>query len=531
MTRLKPVVLAIIDGWGVAPPWGGNATTLAKTPFINAAKKHYPHTLLEASGEAVGLPINERGNSEVGHLNIGAGQIVLQYYPSINQAIKDGSFYTNRPLIKACQRTKETRSALHLIGLVSPGGIHSHIDHLYAILELAKQQDCKEVCIHAITDGRDTPPFIAQEYLSYLNKHLKSLGFGRISTVMGRFYGMDRDHHWERIEKAYRAITEGIGPIAPTAEAAIAAAYRDGYSDEFIPPTVIQGENNSFRPLQDGDSVVFFNFRADRARELVTAVAKPDFNGFNRVKVLSNLYIVGFTFYKENLPIEVAFRPRDVEKPLAEVFAEAGLKQLHVAESEKYAHVTYFFNGGIEKSFVGEDRIVIPSPKVPSYDQVPEMSGELVTDRVIANLNRYDFIVLNYAAPDMVGHTGNLRAAIKACESVDRYLQKIDQAIKKIGGVLLITADHGNVEQIVNPHTGEPDTEHSANPVFFIIVADNYKDTILRPKGKLSDIAPTILEIMDLQKPTEMTGESLIIKETAVASPTTVIRETIPSAR
>jgi 2,3-bisphosphoglycerate-independent phosphoglycerate mutase len=517
--RPKPIVLAVIDGWGVAPHWGGNAVTLAKLPFMNKITKEFPATQLKASGEGVGLPPEERGNSEVGHLNIGAGQIVLQYYPSITKSIKDQSFFSNEIILKAFSKAKDKGKRVHIIGLVSTGGIHSHIDHLFALLEVAKQQEFTDVCIHTITDGRDTPPFVSQEFLSHINSRLIELGFGAICTVAGRYYTMDRDHRWERVEKSYRAMVEGVGPVAPSAEAAAASAYREGFSDEFIPPTVIQGPNNSFKPINDGDSIIFFNFRGDRAREITQALMKPNFDGFNRKKELKDLYFVGFTYYEEGLPIHVAFKPHNVSLSLSTVISDAGLRQLHVAESEKYAHVTYFFNGGNEHPVKGEDRIVVPSPHVPSFDQVPEMSTAQIAVDVISNLQRYDFIVLNFASPDMVGHTGNLRSAIKACETVDKALGDIYQALAKLGGVLAITSDHGNVEQMVNPKTGEPDTEHSNNPVPFILVGGFIPGLKLRTDGILSDVAPTILDLMSLPKPAEMTGSSLIIRPETTPEP------------
>lgn len=518
----RPLVLVVIDGWGIAPNWGGNAVSLAKTPFMNMASKHYPHTVLEASGNAVGLPDHERGNSEVGHLNIGAGQIVHESLPAITAAIKDGSFTKSQPLIEAFTRTRKNNNAVHIIGLTSDGGIHSHVDHLYALLDMAKQLNSTNVFIHCITDGRDTPPFDAQTHLAHLKKQLARYGFGAICTVSGRYFAMDRDHRWERIEKTYRAMTEGVGHVARSAEGAVAAAYRDGFSDEYITPTVIQGEGNTYQPIKSGDSVIFFNFRGDRARELTQAIVKPDFDGFKHKVRLENIYFVGFTFYQEGLPMEVAFRPRDVTRPLALILSEAGLTQLHVAESEKYAHVTYFFNGGSENTYPGEERVVVPSPKVPSYDQVPAMASASVTATVLKSLDKYDFIITNYAPPDMVGHTGNLQAAIKACEAVDQGLGSIYTAIQQHGGILLITADHGNAEQMVNPKTGEPDTEHSNNPVPFVIVCDQLGPMALRSAGKLSDIAPTILELFGIPKSAEMTGESLIVSLQREKAPATI---------
>lgn len=506
----RPIVLAVIDGWGVAPSWGGNAVSLAKTPFMNAVMTSFPHTTLDASGKAVGLPNDERGNSEVGHLNIGSGQIVHESLPAITAVIEDGTFNKSEALVKAFAHAKQNSKALHLVGLTSNGGIHSHISHLFALLDMAKEQQFSDVCIHVITDGRDTPPFDAQAHISKLEEKIREVGIGRICTVSGRYYTMDRDLRWDRIEKMYRAMTEGVGPTARSAAGAVAGAYRDGYSDEYIEPTVIQGENNSYRTLQDGDAVIFFNFRGDRARELTRAIVQPEFDGFKRRVALNNILFVGFTYYQEGLPIEVAFKPRDVSNPLASILSENNLKQLHVAESEKYAHVTYFFNGGKEDRYQNEERIVVPSPKVPSYDQAPAMSSELVTKAVVDNISKFDFIILNYAPPDMVGHTGNLRATVKACEAVDRGLAHLYDAVKQHNGILLITADHGNAEQMVNPKTGEPDTEHSNNPVPFAVVAEDFIGRTLRKGGRLSDIAPTILELMGLDKSVEMTGDSLI---------------------
>lgn len=509
--RPKPVVLVVIDGLGIAPAWGGNAVTLATTPFFNMASKNYPHSALLASGTAVGLPADERGNSEVGHLTIGSGQVVLESLPSITAAISDESFYKNEVLVKAFKRAKETDKAVHILGLVSDGGIHSHVEHLYALIEMASQQNFSNVCIHAITDGRDTPPFIAQEYLSRLKTKLHEKGFGKICTVSGRYYAMDRDHRWERIEKCYKAMVEGVAPTASSPEGAVASAYREGFSDEFIVPTVIQSVESKYQPITDGDSIIFFNFRGDRAREITQAIVKNDFDGFKRQKVLKDIYFVGFTYYQEGLPIEVAFKPKDVRKPLAAILSEANLRQLHVAESEKYAHVTYFFNGGNEQPYKNEDRIVVPSPKAASYDQVPEMSSLEITKTVINNLDKYDFIIVNYACPDMVGHTGNLRATIQACEAVDAGLGQISAVLKKYpDSVLVVTADHGNAEQMVNPKTGEPDTEHSHNPVPLYLIGESMKNIQVRPGGGLSDVAPTILEIMNLPIGDGMTGKSLI---------------------
>lgn len=513
----KPIVLAVIDGWGIAPPWGGNAISLAKTPFLNWAHQTFPYSTLEAAGEAVGLPKGERGNSEVGHLTIGSGQVANESFPVISAAIEDQSFFSNSVLSAAFDRATKTARAVHLIGLTSDGGIHSHITHLFALLDMAASRNCQNICVHVITDGRDTPPFTSQAYIARVNEKLRQIGFGRICTVSGRYYSMDRDHRWDRIEKTYRAITEGIGPTAHSAEAAVASSYRDGFSDEFIIPTIIQGEQNSYVPIRDGDSVIFFNFRGDRARELTQALVRQDFTEFGRPKVPQNLYFVGFTYYQEGLPIEVAFRPRNLTAPLAAVISAASYRQLHVAESEKYAHVTYFFNAGTEKAFLGEERVVIPSPNVTSYDQVPQMATREVAETVVKGLDHYDLIVSNFAAPDMVGHTGNLRAAIVACEAVDSGLRLIYEALNKQNGLLIVTADHGNVEQMVNPKTGEPDTEHTNNPVPVYFIGPVVKGWHLR-SGALSDIAPTILALMGLAPSVEMTGKNLLVAPQA-ASP------------
>ena len=524
--RPKPIVLAVIDGWGVAPPWGGNAISLAKIPFLNSVKQIFPYSTLEASGEAVGLPKGERGNSEVGHLTIGSGQVANESLPVINASITDRTFFTNPALVEAFDRATKTGASVHILGLVSDGGIHSHIDHLYALLDMAAERHCNNICIHAFTDGRDTAPFVSQEHLSRLNEKLRQIGFGRICTVSGRYYAMDRDHRWDRVEKTYRAMTEGVGPTARTAEAAVATSYRDGFSDEFIIPTVIQGDNNSFQPIQDGDSVIFFNFRGDRAREITQALVKKDFTDFSRPKVLQNLYFIGFTYYQEGLPIVVAFRPRNLTQPLSAVISAAHLKQLHVAESEKYAHVTYFFNAGSENAFPGEDRVVVPSPTAPSYDQVPQMATSEVAQAVIKGLNQFDFIILNFAAPDMVGHTGNLRAAIESCEAVDEALKTIFEAMDKENSLLIITADHGNVEQMVNPKTGEPDTEHTNNPVPLYFVGELAKGWNIRA-GSLSDLAPTILGLMGLSPSSEMTGKNLIVMPETAPTPTPI--STVPA--
>lgn len=515
---MRKVMLIVLDGWGMAPAWGGNAVESAETFNFDGFWRKYPHTTLKAAEEAVGLPRHEPGNSEVGHLNLGCGQIVRQNLPGITETIEDGSFFKNPVLLDAIKHAKDKKSNLHLIGLVSDGGVHSHINHLFALLDLIKNQDFDRVYIHMITDGRDTDPMKALSLLSLLEEKIKTIGIGRVESVMGRFYAMDRDNRWDRIKLSYNALTLGTGNKASSPEKAISESYRQGQYDEFIVPTVIESEENKFVPIQDQDSVILFNFRADRTRELTESFILGKFNNFDQRKFLPNLYFATFAYheeYEEKLPVQVVFRKTFSLSPLAKILAEKGLKQFHIAETEKYAHVTYFFNGGKENAFEKEDRLLIPSPKVETYDLKPEMSAKQITDEVLKKQKDYDFVIVNFANPDMVGHTGNNRAAVKACEFVDSCLGRIvKEAIQD--KTIIITADHGNAEQMINPNSGEPHTEHTTNPVPFILISE---DPALQnplkqdPKNQvlaLSDIAPTILKIMNLEKPAEMTGQSLV---------------------
>lgn len=518
---MKKVVLIILDGWGIAPAWGGNAIEMAETPNMDGLWKKYPHLQLKAAEEAVGLPHHEPGNSEVGHLNIGSGQIVYQNLPGITETIKDGSFFKNEVLLGAVQNVKEHNSNLHLLGLVSDGGVHAYIGHLFALLDMAKQNNLQNVYIHMITDGRDTDPMKALSYLAELNQKIKEVGVGKVESVMGRYWAMDRDKHWERTEKAYDALTSGLGGMAESAERAISENYRKNMTDEFINPTVIASEQSPFVPISDNDSVIFFNYRAERTRQLTDALGLPNFSKFGRRKVPKNLYFATFAFLEEyvgNDGIKIVFHHRKIDNPIAKVISDAKLKQFHTAETEKYAHVTFFFNGSKEEPFPGENRALVPSPRIATYDLKPEMSADGVTSQVLSNFKKYDFTVANFANPDMVGHTGKIKAAIRACEKVDECLGKISAEVIKSGAVLMVTADHGNVEQMLNPNTGEPYTEHTINPVPFILCAE---DPVLQQPLrmadsddplKLSDIAPTIIDIMELNKPEEMTGKSLFVR-------------------
>lgn len=500
------IVLIILDGWGLAQIWGGNAIGLAKTPTMDFLSEHYPFAVLEASGQAVGLPFDEPGNSEVGHLNIGSGQIVYQGLPAINQRIKDGSFFKNPALEEIMGRASKENKALHLIGLTSDGGIHSHISHLFALLELAKKHSLKQVFIHTITDGRDSAPTSGIKYIQKLGKKIQELGIGKIASVSGRYFAMDRDNHWDRIEKVYEVLTSDQKQEAESAEGVIYNSYAKGVTDEFILPVKVgRGAN-----ISDGDSVIFFNFRSDRARQLVRALTKKDFNEFKRPKLQKDLHIATFATYQEGLPVSVVFESKKIANPLANILTENKLTHLHIAETEKYPHVTYFFNGGIEKPFNGEQRILIPSPKVPTYDKKPEMSAREITEKALKQTEKFDFTVINFANTDMVGHTGNMKATIKAVETVDGCLGKLIQKILDKDITAIITADHGNAEQMINPLTGLEDTEHTTNPVPFILISQKNVAGKLSKNGRICDIAPTILKLLGLKKPESMSGESLL---------------------
>ncbi len=506
----RPVVLVVFDGWGINPRSDANAIAQAAPAFYLDLYARYPHGVIRTAGEAVGLPDDQMGNSEVGHMTIGAGRIIYQELTRITKAIREGGFFTNPALNEAIDRILETKGRLHLLGLVSDGGVHSHLDHLAAVLELAKRRGGPEVWIHAFLDGRDTSPRSASGYVRALEDHARRIGVGRIATVSGRYYAMDRDQRWDRIQKAYDAIALGEGPKAASAAEAITRAYEEGLTDEFLPPVVIAREG----VVRDGDAVVFANFRADRARELSRALTAAELPQMPRRAVPRLARFVCMTRYDDSLALPVAFPPQEVTRLLGEIVSERGLRQLRIAETEKYAHVTYFLNGGRETPFPGEDRVLIPSPRdVATYDQRPEMSAFEVTEEAIRRVEggAYDLVVLNYANPDMVGHTGNLSAAVKAVGAIDRCLSRLVPCVLSAGGALLITADHGNLEQMIDYRTGEPHTAHTTNPVPCILVRNHPAGEGLCPEGTLADIAPTLLELMGIAAPSEMTGRSLIL--------------------
>lgn len=519
MTQENKVILIILDGWGIAPAWGGNAVEMAETPNFDNLWKRYPHVSLQASQESVGLPRHEPGNSEVGHLNIGSGQIVYQNLPGITATINDGSFFKNEILLGAMENVKKNGSNLHLLGLTSDGGVHAHISHLFALLDLAKKQGVEKVYIHMITDGRDTAPMKALTFIEELVKKIKDIGVGKIDSIMGRYWAMDRDKHYDRTQKAYEVLTQGIGAVSDSAERAISENYRQNRNDEFIVPTAIQNSTQPFTPISDNDSVILFNYRAERVRQLTEAFTNKDFNKFNRRKIPQNLYFATFAFleeYTENPNIKTVFYHREINAPIAKAIADAGRKQIHIAETEKYAHVTFFFDGSKQKPFPGEEQVLIPSPRVTTFDLKPEMSAEAITNKVTESFQNLDFTVCNFANADMVGHTGNIKATIRACEKVDECLGRIVKSGLEKNATVMITADHGNAEQMLEPNTGEAYTEHTMNPVPFIICSNepNLQRPLRINGGEhgliLSDIAPTILEIMGIQKPQEMTGESLL---------------------
>ena len=508
----KVTMLMILDGFGDNPNKDGNAIKLANTPNIDKLMKKYPNTDIYTSGKYVGLPDGQMGNSEVGHTNIGAGRIVYQELTRITKSIEDGDFFSNQELIAAIENCKKNNSKLHILGLVSDGGVHSHIRHLYGLLELAKRRDFEDVYVHCFLDGRDTPPASAEGYIIKLQEKMQEKGIGKIASISGRFYSMDRDKRWQRVQKCYDALVKGEGIKANSAVKAIEDSYQKEVFDEFVEPTVICNGEEPIAKIEENDSVIFFNFRPDRAREITRAIVDKEFNEFETKKM--NVYFVCFTNYDETMPnVHIAFKKETLHNTFGEVVSKAGLTQLRIAETEKYAHVTFFFNGGEEKQYPGEDRILVPSPKVETYDQKPEMSAYEVTDKVVEALenDKYDAVILNFANTDMVGHTGSLEAAIKAVEAVDECVGRIVKVIEEKKGNLIITADHGNAEQMIDYKTGEPHTAHTTNPVPIILITDNpnYK---LKENGKLADLAPTMLDLMGLEKPEEMTGESLLIK-------------------
>jgi 2,3-bisphosphoglycerate-independent phosphoglycerate mutase len=506
VSRPKPLLLLILDGWGHRVETADNAIALADIPNWRRLLAECPHTLVHTEGRYVGLPDGQMGNSEVGHMNIGAGRIVYQDLTRIDAAIEDGSFYANAELLAACAAAKTTGGTLHLFGLVSPGGVHSHEAHIFAMIELARRAAVPRVAVHAFLDGRDTPPRSAEASLRALQAVCASAGNARIATVIGRYYAMDRDQRWERVEPAYRAITEATADFhADSALAALEQAYARGENDEFVKPTVI-GTGAKFN---NGDAVVFMNFRADRARQLTRVFVQDDFSGFVRPRRIALSRFVCLTEYDASLPAPVAFHSDDLTHTLSETLAEHGLTQLRIAETEKYAHVTFFFSGGVEKAEPGEDRVLIPSSKVATYDLQPEMSCPELTAKLCEDIRarRHDVIICNIANPDMVGHSGILAAAIKAAEAVDIALGEIRAAISEVGGEMIVTADHGNLELMRDPDTGAPHTAHTVGPVPLVYVG---RPAQLRDGGALRDIAPTLLSLLGLPKPAEMTGQSLV---------------------
>lgn len=518
---IRPVVLIVMDGYGCNPRVEGNAIAAANRPVLSRLWDTCPHTELKASGLAVGLPEGQMGNSEVGHLNLGAGKVVYQDFTKISRAIEDQTFYQNPVMRDAMRHVNDRGSALHIIGLIGPGGVHAYPTHLFAVMETARREGVERVYIHAVTDGRDTPPRDGIEAIRRVEDEINRIGLGEIATVSGRYYAMDRDKRWDRTRKAYDAMVRGEGNKAGGAEQAILDSYEKDVTDEFIVPTVItRSDGRPVATVSDHDSVVFFNFRTDRPRQLVRAFVEPGFDHFDRGKRLEDLDFVTMTEYEKDLPVHVAFRTEDVPMPIARILADRGLHQLHAAETEKYAHVTFFFNGGREQPLPGEDRVLVPSPRdVGTYDHKPEMSGPEVAAETAAAIDtsRYDFVLVNFANADMVGHTGVLKAAIKAVETVDAGVGRVVNAATRQGGVVLITADHGNAEQMIDYNSGGPYTAHTVYfPVPFVLVPGEHPElehVRLRSDGVLADVAPTILGLMGIPKPPDMEGTSLIVKE------------------
>jgi 2,3-bisphosphoglycerate-independent phosphoglycerate mutase len=509
----KPTVLMILDGFGLQDRKEGNAVYAAQTPNIDRLMKTYPCVKGNASGMAVGLPEGQMGNSEVGHLNMGAGRIVYQELTRISKAIEDGDFFENEQLLAGMEHVKANNSSLHLFGLLSDGGVHSHNTHLYGLLEMAKRQGIEKVYVHCFMDGRDTAPTSGKGYIEQLLEEIAKIGTGKIATVTGRYYAMDRDSRWERVERAYDALTLGKGTLAEDVLQAVQASYDQGVTDEFIEPIVLTEDGKPVATVSDGDTVIFYNFRPDRARQITRAFCDPEFSGFSR-QVTPDVKYVCFTQYDVTIPNKtVAFEKVELQETFGQFLAEHGKTQARIAETEKYAHVTFFFNGGVEEPNPGEERILVNSPKVATYDLQPEMSAYQVADKLVEAIksDKYDVIIINFANPDMVGHTGVLEAAIKAVEAVDDCVGKAVQALLQVNGQMFLCADHGNAEQLIDMETGESFTAHTTNPVPFILI--NYDPKyVLREGGKLADIAPTLIEMMGMKQPEEMTGESLLIK-------------------
>ncbi|WP_346940739.1 2,3-bisphosphoglycerate-independent phosphoglycerate mutase [uncultured Clostridium sp.] len=505
----KPVMLMILDGFGISDNVDGNAVREAKKPNYDGLKAKYPHTTLSASGLDVGLPKGQMGNSEVGHLNIGAGRIIYQELTRITKSIKDGDFFENKAFNIAIDEALKNNSAVHLMGLLSDGGVHSHINHVKALISLSKRKGVKKVFVHCFLDGRDVSPTSSKNFIEELQKHMDSEGIGEIATISGRYYAMDRDNRWERVQLAYNAIVNGEGNTSTSPFAVIDDAYHDNKTDEFVIPSVIVKDGKPVATIKNKDSIIFFNFRPDRAREITRAIKDKDFKGFER-ESLDITYVCMTQYDKTIEDVQIAYKPESYDNTLGEYVSSKGLKQLRIAETEKYAHVTFFFNGGVEEANEGEDRVLIPSPKVATYDLKPEMSAYEVTDAVLENIEKdeYDLIILNFANPDMVGHTGVIEAAVKAIEVVDHCLGKVVSKMLDYNGTVFITADHGNAESMIDYSTGKPMTAHTTNLVPFIYVCKEVGT--LRSGGILADIAPTILTKMGLEIPSEMSGKSLI---------------------
>jgi len=516
LPKVKPVLLVVLDGWGIRVEREANAIAIAGTPNMDALVRDYPSTALRTSGLAVGLPDGQMGNSEVGHTNLGAGRIVYQDLVRINRSIEDGSFFQLPAFLEAVRKARAAGGALHLMGLVSDGGVHSHEEHLHALLELARREGVAKAYVHAFLDGRDTPPKSGLGYVQALENRMKDKGYGKVATVMGRFWAMDRDKRWDRVQAAFDAMVRSVGVKATSGVNAVEQAYARGETDEFVKPTiVVNGGGEPVARVKDGDALVFFNFRADRAREITRAFTQPDFKDFDASARPRLSAFAGMAQYDETFDVPAAFPPEQPTEIFPEIVARAGLKQLRCAETEKYAHVTFFFNGGRETVFPGEDRVLVPSPRdVKTYDEKPEMSAREVTDKVVEAVRsrRYGFILVNYANPDMVGHTGLLDAAVKAVKVVDECIGRLWAAAREAGMAMLVTADHGNCEMMVDPQTGEPHTAHTLGPVPFILADPDLRGAKLRKDGVLADVAPTALQVLGLPQPKEMKGLGLLVK-------------------
>lgn len=522
----KPMVLLILDGWGYSEDTHFNAIAAARKPVWDRLWARYPHTLIRTSGAAVGLPGDQMGNSEVGHLNLGAGRVVYQEFTRVSRSIKTGSFFNNKTLTDAVDLAVANGRAVHILGLLSPGGVHSHECHIHAMVELAVKRGASRVYLHAFLDGRDTPPRSATGSIQLMEEKFAEYGGGRFASIVGRFYAMDRDHRWPRIQAAYDLITQGRGAFrAETAFAGLEMAYARDESDEFVQATAIVPPGTEPVRVEDGDVIVFMNYRSDRARQITRPFIEPGFDGFERAAVPRLGRFVSLTEYNEEFAIPVAFPPERLQNVLGAYLSGLGLRQLRLAETEKYAHVTFFFNGGVEEPFVGEDRILVPSPQVATYDQKPEMSAVEVTDRLVEAIGsgKYDVIICNYANPDMVGHTGSFEAAVKAIEALDGCLGRVDEALQRAGGEMLITADHGNAEKMQGDDTGQAHTAHTTNLVPLVYVG---RPALLNPNGSLCDVAPTLLALMGLPQPPEMTGTSLAELQPEAVAPAGAVLET-----